>query len=154
SAVRLLPDPDSPTIPNVSPACTCNDTPSTGRPTPRLVKRWVCRFRTSRTTGPAVVTLNIPQVRIEPVANPITDQVVREHRQHDVHARKTRYPPCLIDRLQPFSDHSSPSGSWRRHPRAQKRQRSFHDNGPANLQRCQNHQRIDNVGQYMPRDDT
>jgi hypothetical protein len=34
SAVTLLPHPDSPTTPTVSPAFTRNDTPSTARATP------------------------------------------------------------------------------------------------------------------------
>src|SRR5690348_7296171 len=48
-AVTLLPDPDSPTIPSVSPAATEKLTPSTARRMPASVKNWVCRSRTSRT---------------------------------------------------------------------------------------------------------
>src|SRR5215217_1274077 len=48
SAVTLLPQPDSPTIPSVSPAPTSNDTPSTARVVPSSVKKEVARSRTAR----------------------------------------------------------------------------------------------------------
>src|SRR3954453_7150935 len=46
SAVTLLPDPDSPTIPRVSPSSRVKDTPSTAFTTPSGVKNWVLRFLT------------------------------------------------------------------------------------------------------------
>src|SRR3954471_1898519 len=46
SAVTLLPQPDSPTMPSVSPGETSNDTPSTARVTPSSVKKKVARSRT------------------------------------------------------------------------------------------------------------
>src|SRR5215203_4164382 len=48
SAVTLLPQPDSPTIPSVSPAPTSNDTPSTARVVPSSLKKEVARSRTAR----------------------------------------------------------------------------------------------------------
>ena len=39
-AVTLLPEPDSPTMPSVSPAATVKLTPSTARTTPSSVKNW------------------------------------------------------------------------------------------------------------------
>ena len=48
SAVTLLPQPDSPTMPSVSPAATWNETPSTAWTTPSCVKNWVWRSVTSR----------------------------------------------------------------------------------------------------------
>ena len=44
SAVTDLPQPDSPTMPSVSPASMWNDTPSTARTTPSGVPKCVCRF--------------------------------------------------------------------------------------------------------------
>ncbi len=49
--VRLLPLPDSPTRPRVSPRRSAKLTPSTAFPTPRRVKNQVLRSRTSRTIG-------------------------------------------------------------------------------------------------------
>ena len=47
--VMLLPEPDSPTRPTISPACTRRSTPSTAFTTPPWVKKWVCRPCTSST---------------------------------------------------------------------------------------------------------
>ena len=52
SAVRLLPQPDSPTRPSTSPRFSEKLTPSTAFTTPRRRKKWVCRSRTSRTVSP------------------------------------------------------------------------------------------------------
>ncbi len=46
-AVTLLPLPDSPTIPSVSPASSENETPSTAFTTPSWVLKWVLRLFTS-----------------------------------------------------------------------------------------------------------
>ena len=48
--VMLLPEPDSPTSPSVSPSRTVKDTPSTALIVPQRVTMWVWRSRTS-TTG-------------------------------------------------------------------------------------------------------
>ena len=45
-AVTLLPEPDSPTMPSVSPGRSVKLTPSTARTTPASVKNQVCRFST------------------------------------------------------------------------------------------------------------
>jgi len=44
--VTVLPEPDSPTSPRISPGATSKSTPSTARATPSLVKKWVRRLRT------------------------------------------------------------------------------------------------------------
>jgi len=51
SAVTDLPQPDSPTMPSVSPAASSNDTPSTARTTPSRVKNCVLRSLTSSSSG-------------------------------------------------------------------------------------------------------
>ena len=48
SAATLLPQPDSPTMPSVSPGPIANDTPSTARVIPSSVKNWVLRPSTSQ----------------------------------------------------------------------------------------------------------
>ena len=53
SAVTLLPQPDSPTTPSVSPAATLYDTPSTARTVPAAVKKCVCRLSISSSGRPA-----------------------------------------------------------------------------------------------------
>ena len=56
SAVTDLPQPDSPTMPSVSPRARSNDTPSTARTTPSRVLNWVWRSRTSRMLPEAALT--------------------------------------------------------------------------------------------------
>src|SRR5437762_531798 len=51
SAVTALPQPDSPTMPSVSPAASSKDTPSTACTTPSRVKNCVFRSLTSRSSG-------------------------------------------------------------------------------------------------------
>ena len=55
-AVMVLPQPDSPTTPRVSPASTWKVTPSTARTTPRDVKNCVCRSSTCRRVDPNLAT--------------------------------------------------------------------------------------------------
>ena len=45
-AVTVLPEPDSPTRPSVSPSARSNETPSTARATPASVRKLVERLRT------------------------------------------------------------------------------------------------------------
>ena len=56
NAVTLLPHPDSPTTPSVSPGCTASDTPSTARTTPSRVVKCVRRpsMRRSGRSPPGV----------------------------------------------------------------------------------------------------
>ena len=46
SEVTLLPQPDSPTIPSVSPGAMSNEIPLTAWTSPRLVQNWTCRSST------------------------------------------------------------------------------------------------------------
>ena len=55
SAVMLLPHPDSPTSPRVSPWRTLRSTPSTARTTPSLVKKWVRRPRTRSSVSGSLI---------------------------------------------------------------------------------------------------
>ncbi len=48
SELTLLPEPDSPTMPSVSPGCTLYDTPSTAFTMPSSVLKWTRRSLTSR----------------------------------------------------------------------------------------------------------
>src|SRR3954470_20131988 len=53
SAVMLLPEPLSPTMPTVSPCITRKLTPSTARTVPAAGGKWVARSMTSRTGTPS-----------------------------------------------------------------------------------------------------
>ena len=53
SELTLLPEPDSPTMPSVSPGWTENETPSTALTMPSSVVKWTRRSLTSR-SGSAI----------------------------------------------------------------------------------------------------
>src|SRR3954447_3412880 len=75
-AVTDLPQPDSPTMPSVSPASTSNETPSTARTTPSGVPKCVCRLSTSSN---AIRSEPLGQPRIECVTQPVAQKVHRQH---------------------------------------------------------------------------
>ena len=96
SAVMLLPQPDSPTTPSVSPSSIEKLTPSTALTTPSWVKKWVAqaldleqaaasasaaaRARPSRT---AVVTSTRPLAGIEGVAQAVAEEAGGEDDEDD-----------------------------------------------------------------------
>src|SRR5690625_717907 len=114
-AVMLLPQPDSPTTPNVSPGANWKLTPSTARNTPRSVKKCVCKLRTSSTgSGDAApsdgssaapvspvyssrvigfVTALFPQSRVQGVPQPFTHQIDAQHRHQNGQTGESRDPP-------------------------------------------------------------
>src|SRR5215831_19081217 len=78
--VTLLPDPDSPTMPSVSPSDTVNETPSTALTTPSSVRKLTLRLRTS-SSGSAITAPSPsrgPHSRIERGVGDV-DHRVREH---------------------------------------------------------------------------
>src|SRR5690606_13366514 len=142
--VRLFPDPDSPTNPNVSPACKTKLTFATARPTPRLLNRWVCSPRTSRigeTLGASSIS-DIPQLGVEYVAHPITHEVIRKHNEENGQAGHRGDPPGRFDVIEAFGNHAAPSRRRGRNPRPEEGQRSLDDNCPSHLQGAQHHQCI------------
>src|SRR4051794_39887897 len=80
-AVTDLPQPLSPTIASVSPSTTVNDTPSTARFTPSGVRKWVCRFSTSR----SAMSQRLGEAGIERVAHTVAEQVHCQHGDRQEH---------------------------------------------------------------------
>src|SRR5882762_4787063 len=122
--VVVLPLPDSPTSPSVSPSRRVKLTPSTALTTraPPNVKKWVRRSVTSRTGSPA--PSQIPCLRIEAHAEPVAEQLGREHDQEDARAREHREPPLARHQRGPrFREHEAPGGLGRRHTDAEEAQR-------------------------------
>src|SRR5258708_39557170 len=74
--VTDLPQPDSPTMANVSPSLTWNDTPSTARLIPSGVRKWVCRFCTSSN---AIGSQALRHSRIERITQAVAEQIDGEH---------------------------------------------------------------------------
>src|SRR6185503_1177584 len=106
--VIVLPEPDSPTIPRVSPGATEKLTPSTALTTPRRVKKWVRRSSTSSRGGcqrSSAATLDLPQARVQPVADPVTQEVAREHDQANGQSWEEGDPPRGIDQAATVRHH-------------------------------------------------
>src|SRR5437773_12003581 len=79
SAVTVLPLPDSPTMPRVSPLPTSRLTPSNAFTVPEDVKK--CVFRSStRSSGARSLP---PHARVDGVAQPVSKRVERDERQRE-----------------------------------------------------------------------
>src|SRR4029453_3882144 len=111
SAVTLLPQPDSPTIPSVSPGEISNEIPLTAWTSPLPVQNWTRRASTER-SGSLDATDGLPparpqvresapfaelpraaaELRIERLAQAVADQGEPEYREHDRDARHDREP--------------------------------------------------------------
>src|SRR5580692_10500174 len=143
-AATLLPDPDSPTIPSVSPRFSVKLTPSTARTTPASVKNQVRRSLTcSNGSAPVgISTLGISassRMRVEPIAKTVADEVEADHHRQDRQAREGRHPP-LRDQLATLGDHGPPFRRRRHHAEPQERQPGEHQDGVAKVQRNQHDQ--------------
>src|SRR4029077_15943007 len=108
--VTDLPEPDSPTMPTVSPLATRTSTCSTARTTPRRVENSTVRSATSSSGTVSVTTPNSGSpLRIDDGAHPIAEQIEAEHRDHQRSAGKERDPPLARNHEGgAFRHHDSP----------------------------------------------
>src|SRR5947209_14080381 len=88
--LTLLPEPDSPTIPSVSPGNTSYVTPSTACTTPSSVLNSTVRSRIER-----IGSGTYPLRRIERVAQSVADEVDAEHDEHNRKAWERHEPPVV-----------------------------------------------------------
>ena len=91
-AVTVLPQPDSPTTPSVSPRSMCRSTPSTARTMPSSVLNQVFRPRMSSSVSATRHALQ-DAARIERVAQPVADEVDGQHGEED-RARPANSAQC------------------------------------------------------------
>src|SRR5690606_906733 len=153
AAVMLLPQPDSPTTPTVSPGYSWKLTPSTALTTPRSVKKCVRRFRTSRIGSAFMVRSvsgsisSLPQARVQRVPQPFAQQVDAQHRQQNRDAGKGGQPPRAENVLPALGNHGAPRGLGRLHAQAEKAERRLHQNDPRDAQRGHHDDRRERVGQ-------
>ena len=89
ATVTLLPQPDSPTIPSVSPGAMSNEIPLTAWIVPREVQNSTRRSSTDR-RAPLWPLGPTAELRVERLAQAVADQVEAEHRDHDRSARGSR----------------------------------------------------------------
>src|ERR1700761_6363477 len=105
----VLPQPDSPTRPMISPGWSERLTPSSTRATPASVVKDTDRSRTDNSSASIA-----PHPRIEHVAQPVTEQVEAHPHQQDRDAWSRGIPPGLWQKAAAFGDHAAPFGrGWR-----------------------------------------
>src|SRR2546425_2898965 len=132
-AVTVLPQPDSPTSPSVSPAASSKDTPSTARTTPSRVKNCVCRSLTARSSGtplpfPSKAAESTGQClglhpRVERVAKAVADEGEGQHDDRDAERWKQDRPGRGREDHESLVDHHAPGRRWRLDPDTEERQR-------------------------------
>ena len=111
--VSDLPAPLSPTTPSTSPGPISKETSSSARSTPRRVGNSTVRSRTS-----AAGHRSSPQPRVQRVAQPIAEQIDRQHHQHERDARENRHPPLAAEQeVISYADQRAERGLGRRQAR-------------------------------------
>src|SRR5262245_11105602 len=114
NAVTLLPQPDSPTTPSVSPASMARSTPSTACTMPSYVAKWVRSPRISSKRSIIARLHYFP--RIEGIAQPITDVVDRQHREKDRDSRNQRPVRRDVQRILGVEQDAAPGRDVGREP--------------------------------------
>src|SRR5205823_878081 len=108
SMLTLLPEPDSPTIPSVSPGKTSEVTPSTAWTIPSSVLNSTVRSRIER-TGSGTNSLS----RIERVSQAVPNEVDAEHDEDDRQPGEGDEPPVVRGDVLPVGDQlSERRGRW------------------------------------------
>src|SRR5487761_1302001 len=115
SAVIVLPQPDSPTTPSVSPGSTCNDTPSTAWTTPSRSLIWVWRSLISSSGATNSPFLPALQPCLERVPQRVADEVECDTGQDDRDARRVDQPPVVtaLQVREAVGEHRAPVGGGR-----------------------------------------
>ena len=147
-AVTDLPDPDSPTIPKISPGRTSNETPSTARTAPASVLNVVLRLRTERM---AAVTRS-PEPGVEGVAQPVPD----EHEGHDGQengcGREEQQVGGGEQEAPSLGDHEPPRRRRLGHACAKEGESSLGQHGGSDEDRAVDDDGLDGVGQDVADD--
>src|SRR6267154_1441741 len=109
-AVTDFPEPDSPTIPTVSPSATSKLTPSTALTTPAWVKKWVLRF----STRSRLVETLPPHPRVERIAQSVADEVESHQGQRERDRRGQHDVGSQFQGVEPVCRHGAPGrgGGW------------------------------------------
>src|SRR5262249_49099761 len=127
----VLPQPDSPTRPMISPARSVRLTPSSTLAVPASVRKETRRLSTSSRLSPGVATSH-PWV--EHVAQAIAQKIEAHHDEKDGKAGRQRGPPGLGQELARFGDHAAPFRRRRRGPEAQEAERAGGEDGETHAQ--------------------
>src|SRR6478735_6885193 len=112
--VMLLPQPDSPTRPRISPLPISNETFETILAKGRGAPSDTVRLRTLSMALSPGLGQNVAQSGIKPVAQRVADQVERECCDDDRKPRKQQQPRRTRDEDARFGEHVSPTRNFRR----------------------------------------
>src|SRR5271163_536847 len=148
SAVIVLPEPDSPTIPRLSPADAENDISRTTRRGPRGVGR-----STARSTTSSSISAPRPQTRIERVAQSVAEQIESEHAERDREAGEDRQSRRHVHPGLRVGEHPAPGGERRLRAEPEVGERGFGENGDGELDRRLHDQRWRDVRKHMVKRD-
>src|ERR1700736_4049248 len=107
----VLPQPDSPTSPMISPGRIVRLTPSSTRAGPDSVANETKRFSTSRRLAPADGTAD---PRVEHVTQAVAEEIESHHDEEDREPGRERVPPGLGQELARLGNHAAPLGRRRR----------------------------------------
>src|SRR5262245_60816362 len=153
-AVTVLPQPDSPTTPTVSPRAMLRSTPSTAWTMPSSVAKCVFSPRISRSASPTPdLTLRaLPShhlAGVERIAQSITDEIYAQHREEDRGAWEQRPVRGDVQVVLGVIEDATPGGSIRRKTQAQERQGRLGDDGSRHVDRAGDDHRTQGIGQDM-----
>src|SRR5262245_57681816 len=140
----VLPQPDSPTRPRISPARIVRLTPSSTLATPAPVMKETKRLSTSRRLSPGVATSD-PWV--EDIAQAVAQKIEAHHDQENGKARRQRGPPGFGQELARFGDHATPLRLRRRGAEAEEPQRAGREDGKTHADGGAHDDRRHDVGQ-------
>src|SRR6266853_728451 len=147
--VTDLPDPDSPTIPSVSPRSMQKDTPSTARTTPLRVWKDVRKSSTSSSATPSV--LRCPDV--ERIAQAVAEEIQREQRRREYRGRVDQQPRRLLHLLGALLDEQSPGTHRRLHAESEETQKGLQQHHRGNGERRVHHHGTEHIGDHVAQND-
>src|ERR1700674_4337568 len=142
----LLPAPDSPTTPTVSPSPKANDTSLTALTSPSGVSKRVLRWLTSRSATSTVL-------RVEGVAQPVADEVEAEQGGREEDGREDQHPRRGFHLRRPFADEHAPARIGLLHAKTEERQEALDQDHLRNGERDVNDHRADGIGDDVAADD-
>src|SRR6202046_1591441 len=147
-AVMVLPHPDSPTSPTVSPWLTVSETPSTG--CTRSLRRRISVRRPSisrRSVTEHTSSSSFPEPDLERGAQRVADEVEGDDGQHDRDPGRVDQPPlALVHVVEAVGEHAAPVGGGRRGAESQVAQRGQQQDGVGHLERGLHHDGADGGG--------
>src|SRR5262245_58057774 len=151
-AVTVLPQPDSPTTPTVSPRAIVRSTPSTACSMPSSVSKCVFRPRISRSASLDLTSRVLPShhfAGVERIAQSITDEIYAQHREEDRGAWEQRPVRGDVQVVLGVIEDATPGGSIRRKTQAQERQGRLGDDRGCHIDGAGDDHRTQGSGQDM-----